>query len=423
MLRFLRQNLGWMLFSLAVSLSLWVGVNRQQNPDVTNVVSNIPVEVVGVPSSLTVRNPPQSVSIRATAPRERWSNLGPESFKMFVDASLASDGINELKVQGRALSGSVRLEEALPPLVLVGFARLKSKDVPVIVNMLDTAPFGYRADPPTVSPERVTVSGPESQVLLVVGVAVDARLDGSRTRLSRWYQPTPIGIDKDEIRDVVIKPESVLVEVPVEQELMYKTVVVVPEFTGRVVLGYQMVGYNVEPSSVTLVGSPAVLAELNHVATKPVDLTGASRDVIAYIELLLPSRAALARTQDMVVRVYVNAVQASTTISVALEPVNLRDGLQATLLPSEVEVTISGPMPLLSALAARDLQPTLDLRGLGPGTHAVEPSFTTAPSLKRERTLPERVTVVIRAKPEPTPTTSPSPEPGARATVTATVSR
>src|SRR3972149_655246 len=152
---------------------------------------------------------------------------------MFVDASHASVGINELKVQGRALSGSLRLEEAQPPLVQVGFEGLKSKDVPVILNMLDTAPFGYRADLPTVSPERVTVSGPESQVLRVVGVAVDARLDGSRTRLSRWYQPTPIGIDKDEIRDVVIKPESVLVEGPVGQGLMCKNVVVVPEFTGR----------------------------------------------------------------------------------------------------------------------------------------------------------------------------------------------
>ena len=61
-------------------------------------------------------------------------------------------------------------------------------------------------------------------------------------------------------------PEAVLVEVPIEQKLSYKTVPVEPKLQGTVGLGYQVVGVTIDPSTVTFVGDPKTLNQLQFVS-------------------------------------------------------------------------------------------------------------------------------------------------------------
>jgi YbbR domain-containing protein len=83
---------------------------------------------------------------------------------------------------------------------------------------------------------------------------------------------------------------------------------------------------------------------------------------------------------------------------------NLPGGLALARQPDPVEVTIAGPAPTLSSLTARDFRVIVELGGLSPGRHEVEPKVQNLPSgMTVERMEPKTVAVELREAPPSTP--------------------
>ena len=74
-------------------------------------------------------------------------------------------------------------------------------------------------------------------------------------------------------------------------------------------------------------------------------------------------------------------------------------------LPTTVDIIFSGPLPLLDALNASDIQVTVDLNNYLPGTYQIEPVVVvTSDEIKIESILPETIEVMIQSNvPTPTP--------------------
>jgi YbbR domain-containing protein len=186
---------------------------------------------------------------------------------------------------------------------------------------------------------------------------------------------------------------------PIEQQVAYKLVSLVPDVVGNVALGYQIVGVVPDPATVTVVGDPQTLDRLTQITTQPIDVTNLSSDLHKTTELVLPSGVSLARKQAVVVRVYVNAIQGSQTIRITPTLRNVEEDSEVTFVPNAVDVTLSGPMPSLLSLKPQDVRVTLDVAGKAPGTHALgQPQLQVAyPSgLMLEKVNPEQVMVTIK---------------------------
>ncbi len=397
MLTFLRRNLAWMLLALMLSTGLWLVVTIDQNPTESNWFTSIPVEVVNVPTGLAVRDAVDPVRVRVSAPRDVWTGRGlaAEKLKAVVDASTAGPGISELPVVVTSADSRAKVEEVEPAKAVLRLEPIKKRDVPVRVRTTGSVPLGYEAGAPKVTPAEVTVTGPQGLVEQVSQVTVEVSLDGVRSSVSQAYQVTLQTDSGAPVERVAVNPERVLVEIPVVQQLGYKTVPIVPVVKGTVAFGYQIVGVMPDPQTTTVAGDPRVLADLSYISTQPVDVSGATGDVAVSVEPALPTGVALARSQSLFVRVLVSPIESSKTIEVAPQIKGAGDH-QVTLAPGAVQVTISGPMPVLTRLRPQDIQVVVDATGLVGGPYNVKPTVTVPSLLRLVGVQPAELSVTVK---------------------------
>lgn len=385
-----------MLLSLGLALALWTIVTNQQNPPYTDYFQSIRVKIRGEPSDLVARDEIKPVRLKVTAPKDVWERLTAASFEAYVDASKAGPGVQDVPVHVETNDTRVRIDEVQPSKITLRMEHLARKDVPVKLNLLGSVPFGYTSKPGHASPERVTVSGAQSLVNSVALAVVEVRLEGFRATVSQPFNPVLQDADGNEVQGLTVTPESVFVEVPVEREITYKTVAVAPRLAGNVGLGYQIVGIVVDPISVMVVGDPNTLADISYLPTIPVDVSGIKGDFTAVVEPDLPNGVALARKQNLSVRVYVSAVESSQIFHVAPTAKGVGGGVQVSVAPSAVAVTLSGPMPVLTAVKPQDIKIVADAAGLGPGSYEVNPTITVPAGLRLDAVSPEKVVVTIK---------------------------
>jgi YbbR domain-containing protein len=406
-LRF-RLDAGRAIIALGLACALWIVVQNEQNPERTDIPAlAVPVDMVNVPPGLVVVSEQPQIQVRVRMPSESWSLLRPGSFRATADAANASPGVNELPVRVEALEPRVRQVDPIPPLANVALEEVSERIIPVRLNILGNVPFGYAYSTPRIAPENVTVSGPSTAAQRVDSIVVDIRLDGLTVSLNATYAPRPLDARGTEVRAVRVNPSTVSVEVPVAQQVGYKEVGVRPVVRGRVAAGYYLQPIEVEPSTVTVVGSPAALANVSYVDTEPVDVSNLSSSVVRRVQVVPPAGLTLLQPQPVSLTLRVTPLTVSQTLRVSPTLQGLGSGLEIVGDVPQVDVTLNGPAPTLQTLTPRDFRVVLDLAGLGPGRHEVEPRVAVPGGFTQERVEPARVPVTIRSSPTPVPSPTP----------------
>jgi len=317
-------------------------------------------------------------------------------FRATADASEAFGGGNEVPVSVERLDSAIRAAEPVPARVLVVMEEIREASVPVRVNIVGNVPFGYSYQPPRPAPDRVTVAGPASRIQRVESAVTEIRLDGITVSVNASYAPRPVDSRGTDVTGVRINPSAVTVAIEVSQQVAYKEVGVRPRLRGRTAAGYVVDGVDVEPASVTVVGEPQALAEVNFVETQGVDLGNASSTTVRRVQVAPPSGIGLLQTQPVAVTVRISPLVATQTVRVTPTIQGLGPGL---LLAGEVptlDLTISGPTPTLRGLSPNAFGAILNLGGLGAGRQEITPRVTVPSGFQLESIEPALVVVVLR---------------------------
>ncbi|MBI4494810.1 MAG: hypothetical protein HY690_18700 [Chloroflexi bacterium] len=389
---------GRAILALLLALGLWMVVQNEQNPEKAALTEfPVTVDVVDIPAGLTMVSDTPEVRLWVRAPENVWPRLKADSFKARVRATGAAGGVNDLRVQVDVFDSLVRTAEPRPDTVRLRLEGVRERSVPVKVNPTGNVPFGYSSAGPKVSPERLTVVGPESLVQRVDTAVVDIRMDGVTVSVSGSFTPRPIDGRGAEVKGVRLTPPQIGVEIPVNQEVSYKEVGIRPITRGRLAPGYYLLPPEVEPASATIVGHPAVLSGVSFLETEAVDVSDVSSSIVRRTKVQIPSGVSLLQPQlTALVTVRVQALE--ITQSVRLLPTI--EGLGPDLVVGSqlplIELAVSGPAPTLQGLNARDFKVTLNLAELGPGRHTVQPRVALPSSFKLERLAPQDVTVELR---------------------------
>jgi len=181
--------------------------------------------------------------------------------------------------------------------------------------------------------------------------------------------------------------------------------------------GYWLTNVSVTPPNVTVFSSnPALVNALpGFVETNPLDLSGLSDDVDIRATLNLPDGVTLAGEQSVLVRLSIAALEGSLPISLPLEVVGLPPELKATLSPGNVELLLTGPLPLLNNLTPGGIRISVNLSGMDVGVYQVAPVVDLLPSQVRVASiLPESVEVTIQVAPPVENTVTPGLTPASR---------
>jgi YbbR domain-containing protein len=388
-----------------VAVVLWASLTIAQNPEREDgYPTDIPIEVRGVAPTLVVANELGSVRVRIVAPEDSWRRLQASSFRATLDLSSLSAGLHQRDIKVECSDPDVRIQTWTPAKVSVRIEETRTISVPVRVNFVGAVPFGYRVvGAPQVSPETVSVVGPTSVVEKVTETGVTVRMDELKSTVERTIKPEPRG-RSGVVGGVRVEPQSVSVTVEVEQIAGSKAIPVVASVKGQPAAGFGLTGITIEPSTVQVVGDPAVLEKLQTVASQDVDITGAIADVTRSIAVVRPAGVSVVGEVPLLVRVRVVPLPGQQARTIAVLPTGLLTGLTASIEPPSVTVVVSGAQPALQRLAAGDIVGQVDLAALGPGTFLVPVTATAPDGLRLERTEPERVAVAVTlASPTATP--------------------
>ncbi len=406
----MRINFGLAALALLLSVSLWVLVVNDQNPERTDTTAfAIPIEVTKVPPGLVLMNTLEPVRLKIRAPKDSWNNLRSSSFRAYVDLSHQGPGIQSVSVLAECSDPQVDVLEVVPATVSIRLEEIQERTVPVKVNLVGNVPFGYVYGTPKVDPEVVVASGPASLVQSVQAASVDVRLDGITVEIDSAFHPVAIDSTGNLVRNIQLNPQTVKVQLPVDQQVSYKQVGIRPTITGTVAQGYWTESVSTNPSSVTVVGDPKTLAGINYLQTAPVSVDGATASVSQDVGLSIPGGVSLVQQQSIKVQVTVSPLQTSQVVMVAPHIINVASGLQVMAAPASIEVTLQGPAPIMQKLSVNDLSVTVDANGLGPGVQSVKPSVSTPSTVSVVSVKPDTVSFELAAPTTPTPTPTPAP--------------
>jgi YbbR domain-containing protein len=408
--RSLVTNVPLALLSLALATALWVAVTNAENPSLRRVLPfTVDVKPLNVPASLTVTGTrPAKVRVTLVGPRDAVEGVQPGDLTALVDLSSTgaagsqAAGDYDADVHVSVRQRNVQAESVDPAVVTVSLEATAKRTVPVKVVKIDAPPLGYElAGDPAAQPAQATITGSTQQVDAVSAVVASLKLTGLTVSGNQTLALDPQDSAGNSIGGLKVEPASVSVAVHVNQVLFTRQILVDPRIQGQPAAGYGIAGTKADPPTVTVIGPVDVLNRIATAPTEAVDVAGATSDVIRTVGLQLPSGASLADPKSSVVAtISIQPQRGQGTLVLAPKVIGVGAGLVASPEQASVSVSFSGPGPSVVRVTPADVAVTLDLTGLGPGPHQVEPKVSLPQGLQTDSLSPDRVTVTLAPAPQ-----------------------
>ena len=415
MFRWLSENYRTFLWALALSVSVWVAAVTSADPNETrSLPSPVPIQIIGQDPSLVINSDtPKEVEITLRAPRSVWDliDADPQIVQAILDLSGLSSGEHSLDLQIQVDARPVQINSVVPSTVTFMLEPLATQTHSIDLAISGEPAIGYEVGETSLEPKEVVVAGAQSQVEKVARARVSANLSGSRENFDQTLPVEVLDENGQKVEGVTVSPESVQVTLPVSQQGGYRDVAVKVIVAGRVESGYHLTDISVYPPVVTVFAADPELVNTlpGVVETLPVDLQNAKEDISTRVALNLPAGISIVGEQTVLIEAGVSPIESSVTLAgEKVEIINLGAGLSAQVSPATVDVIVSGPLPLLDTLTRQDVRVTVDLTGLGVGTHQViaKVDVLTA-DVVVESILPNTIEVVISIAGTPTRTPMP----------------
>ena len=349
-----------------------------------------------------------SVDVKYRSATDAPTTVTADSFAVTIDLGAydmaQSPQIQALEIEVRPLNDGIEVLSFTPTSVSVAIDRLDEAQVRVAVDSGDVPP-GLEIGTPQLSAQRVTASGPRSLLDRVDRALATVRIDPSGIDCCGQVDLVPVDIDGRRVESVELNPSTVRVEIDVSTLETSRTVAIRPLLTGAPAAGFEVGTVTAEPSVVTLRGAPEVLAAIGEILTQPISLAGSNATLRATGTLVLPDGARLAdpAAAEPTIVVQIREIVATRTLVLGLVCTGAASGSACLPQIEQVAAIVSGTVSDLEALDVAGLTASLDVAGLAPGDHLVQPTVTLPGGVTLVTISPISVTVTIVPPATPAP--------------------
>ncbi len=394
------QNTTLKAGSLAGAVIIWLIIMNINDPVVTRIVYDVPVNVVNTSYiesmglSYKISDGYDTIAVTVRGNRSTVEALTAARFNVTADLtqiiSLETDPVMVPLTVDCPVISSENLT-ASPRNINIDIEEMVSKDFVINATEAGTTPAnGFEVGEITVEPETMTIRGPGTLIDKIERVNAVVNVSGIRRDMD--IQPSVSITDKngEEITDTQMSYLSMSVN---EEEMtVHVTVYAVRsgvtlrvETSGEPASGYSVGNIAVTPSTLSVVGSRAVLDELEQngnvitISSESglVDVTDYSSDVSVKIDIrdALPAGLKLASQVSNTAVVSVQILpENSRSLTVETKNINLvglADGYNCVFDSSSLEIKIRGSADVLAGLSAADIDMEVDLSGLMIGRQKV----------------------------------------------------
>ena len=307
MLPALRYNFGYKLLALffAIVLHFYVaGLINTRPPhililplSVRNLSPNLILDTANLPS----------VTLTLDGSSEEINRLSDATVTAWVDLAHARPGATlPLPVHVAGLPQSVSVENEPPPLTLQLEPR-RRRQMPLSAEDIGTAPAGYSFSVPVITPREAVVTGTRTAVGLVTRLVAQADPDQSPGAVDGDFTIAALDASGSPVGDVSVTPATAHVQMETVRALSRKTLIVSANVVGTLQAPYRFGNIEVSPATVTAEGRPDQLAAIGTLTTRPIDVSGATKDVVQRVLPSVPAGLTLSPSGPVTVTVHIIA--------------------------------------------------------------------------------------------------------------------
>lgn len=411
-LKTLSKNLGLKILALAFAFTLWVTVYNLDDPTKTKqFTANVTVTNKEVLEELgkyyEIQDGMNKVSFSVTAPRSVLDKLEGSDFtaeanlqKMVIDEEGVTGAMPiEIFCTANVNGNSLKITSSSKNLI-VALDDLMTKQFVVQAKAIGEVADGYALGKVEVTaPNVLKVSGPKSLVSkiqsAVVTVDVSDMSDASTT-----YRDTPILLDANgvEVDTTRLTLSDTLVNVEAKI-LNVKEVAISVIPSGTVAEGYKITQIKIDPATIHLKGSKAILNSISaiQIPSEILNVEGAEKDVTVAVDVseYIPGNAELVIPEQATVQVTAVVEKVKTkTFSINTKDIKVTGLQNHAILEYElisVAVNVTGLEKDINDVTQKMLKGSIDVTELGYGTHEVEVYF----DLDESKYSYDKVMVVI----------------------------
>jgi YbbR domain-containing protein len=396
-LRSLVSNLTTILLALVLAVIVWATAVRANDPVETRNLE-IDVDIVGQPVDATlVSSPPESAIITLQGPASALDKITPFDYVGIIDLSNVPFGETEVSIEVQGEREQVNIESVFPETAQIQMEQIVTREIPVNLLLRGEVARGHRIGEARVEPEAVQVTGPAPRVSQLAESRLTVFVDNAREDITESRRLTfyDAGGNVESVIGMTVNPTEVEVFIPVIELAGFAEKPVTVDFVGEPAPGYRLLDVRVEPSSIQVTGSPALIDDLR-VQTESVDISGLDESESRRVTLDLPDGVEMVEVQPVVVTVEIEPILSSDVVQRPVEVRALGEDLEAVIDPEEIRVFLFGPLPVLDSLAEEDVRVTVDLLNLVTGTHVLEPFVSvSAEEIEVRSTQPAQITAII----------------------------
>ena len=390
-LKTLSKNLGFKILAVVFAFTLWVAVYNLDDPTKTKsltvnatVTNKQVLEDMGKYYEVKEGN---KVSFSITAPRSVLDKLDESDF-------VAEANLQKLQMDDEGTTGTIPIEiictntnassvkiTSTSKDLLVALEDLMMKQFVVQASAVGEVADGYAlGNVEVTAPNVLQVSGPKSIVSQISAVIAMVDVNGMSDS-STTYRTVPIFIDEDgnevDITRLTLSDNTVNVKAEI---LNMMKAVIKAEPSGQVAEGYAVTSVQANPDFIFLKGNKSILNNISEIQipSEVISVEGANTDVAIVVDVseYLPAGVELAMPEQANVEIMVSVDKVKTksyninTENVIVIGLPTHTTMEYAL--SSLAVDITGLETDINALTNEMIMASIDVTGLGVGTHEVE---------------------------------------------------
>lgn len=376
-------------FSLIMAFALWLIIMINQNPERERTFTDIPVNI-NLENTFAAENKmeiigdisEQRFTVTINGPSYVVSALKPTDFYVYASAAaINAPGEYQLEVSGakNTAVSDYEIVSISPSTVNVNFDYIDTKEFTVKAKAEGaSAVEGLVAETAVVSgteSDTITIKGPRTVMNKITTVVAYAAVNNALSESTSYDAEIQLYDENDEridIANLTLSETAVKVTVPISKK---KTVSVVADFSS-LPSGFSKssIGYSVNHSEVTVIGTPEAIDKITQVTLSPIDITSVSTSANSFdVSAKLPEGVRLLDSiEHFTVSIDTSGyAEKIFTVSV-IKPVGLSSGLKAKVTDDVIRnVKICGPRSVISKLKDGSLYAVADLSDKAEGEHTV----------------------------------------------------
>lgn len=284
------------LLCLIAACAFWVYVMNEQNPVMENTYT-IPVEVRNLDRSLVATNVPSKVRVKIRMSRSDMISLRTDDIKAYVDLSGVTDGDHPNTQIHVSVPGDETILSVSPQFFNLNVDTYAVKSLPATVEIFGNPDPNFTVGDNKVTPGSITIAGSSSKISEANRAVVSVNIAGKDKNFTEFDSVNILDADGNTVTGLEIMPSQVKVSVNVKENQKVGNLQVKASTKGEVAKGYRITDVIVAPPVATVTAPISYFDKNKAIELDPIDVTGASKDVVQTVNVPAPLGGSVAVPQ------------------------------------------------------------------------------------------------------------------------------